>query len=221
MKNIKIIDKIDISINGLVSTCKRWKKENVFLRQGDADGACGLYCTFMALIMCGIVKRNEIIGIKSGNDDRFREFLSAFDNFSPLIKECTTARQLSSSVKNNFGEDITFRTTQTVGIELLEKLKKELLNDNPMIIGVNWPKGGGHWVLAVGIEYRILKNNEIAVDKIFLLDSLDEEPISSYWNKVILVDKNQEKYRWLSRENNENGFIDIELDYGIIIRKKD
>ena len=65
MKNIKIIDKLNITEEGLISLDDIDKKsQKVFLKQGDADGACGLYCTFMALLICGATTRKNGSGAK-------------------------------------------------------------------------------------------------------------------------------------------------------------
>ena len=43
----------------LISTNNKSDNE-VHLRQGDMDGACGPYCVAMALLMLGRMQRNEI-----------------------------------------------------------------------------------------------------------------------------------------------------------------
>ena len=50
MKKLFIIDSLDIDRGNIVAYNHK-AYEPVFLKQGDADGACGPYCVMMALIM--------------------------------------------------------------------------------------------------------------------------------------------------------------------------
>ena len=221
MKNIKIIDKLNITEEGLISLDDIDKKsQKVFLKQGDADGACGLYCTFMALLICGATTREKLVEVNLNENGSLTPLMNSFKKFSPLFKEGTTTFDLSKAIKKNFKEDITFTPKEEINSNLIDILKEELLNDNPMIVGVIFPSGIGHWVLAVGMEYTISSNQNINVNKIFVLDSLGEEPKYSYWNQVIIVGKNQNSYKWLTREDNVEGYFSIRLDEGITIEDK-
>lgn len=40
--------------------CPDGAQQAVFLRQGDADGACGVYSLLMALLICGLIDRTAI-----------------------------------------------------------------------------------------------------------------------------------------------------------------
>ncbi len=221
MKNIKIIDKLNITEEGLISLDDIDKSpQKVFLKQGDADGACGVYCTFMALLICGATTREKLVEVNLNENGSLNPLMNSFKKFSPLFKEGTTTFDLSKVIKKNFKEDITFTPKEEMNSNLIDILKEELLNDNPMIIGVIFPNGIGHWVLAVGMEYTISSNQNINVNKIFVLDSLGNEPKYSYWNQVITVGKNQNSYKWLTRENNGDGYFSIRLDEGITIEDK-
>lgn len=221
MKTIKIIDKIDINEDGLVALDDLNKiPQKIFLKQGDADGACGLYCTFMALLVCGVTTRENLLELNLNESGFSSSFMNSFKKFSPLFKEGTTTFDLSKAIKKNFKEDIAFTPKEEKNSNLIDILKEELLNDNPMIIGVMFPSGLGHWVLAIGMEYTVSSNGNINVNKIFVLDPSGNEPRYSYWNQVISVGKNQSSYKWLTREDNVDGYFSIRLDEGITIEDK-
>lgn len=42
---------------------KKGKTQLIHLQQGSLDGACGPYSLFMALIVCGLIDRNEITAL--------------------------------------------------------------------------------------------------------------------------------------------------------------
>ena len=64
MTKLIVIDPIDATHEG--PSVPILNSDNEFqllhLRQGDIDGACGPCCLFMALIICGVAKREEITG---------------------------------------------------------------------------------------------------------------------------------------------------------------
>ncbi len=231
MRYQKILSNLDITKDGLVAYVKENSKKNevVFLKQGDADRACGLYCALMSLIICGAISREDIITQK---DKNFRKFLKEFRDFTPLIREGTTATKISSAIKNTFNHEVSFKTKLAVNDELLEILKIQLSRDNPFILGVLWESindesQGGHWVLVTGVEYENLEGKNLEDDgskitKIFILDSLGDIPKYSYWNQIILVEKNKKlnKYKWLTKIGNNKGYESITLEHGIVVEDK-
>jgi hypothetical protein len=110
MRYIKIIDKIDINETGLVSAIEYENKNHkIFLRQGDMDAACGLYCTFMSLLICGLIDRDSITGMAFSDDKKIKNLWKEFNDYSPLIKEGTTSKKLSEAINVAFGEKIGIR----------------------------------------------------------------------------------------------------------------
>ncbi len=224
MKNIKIINKVDINEDGLVSTIGYENKNHkIFLRQGDMDAACGLYCTFMSLLICGLISRESITGMAFSDDKKIKNLWKEFSDYSPLIKEGTTSKKLSEAINIAFGEKIEFKKKRLQynkcpqNKKVLDAIKDEILSDNPIIIGVNWSKDSGHWVIVTGIEYTISNNGNYNINKIFILDPLRNEPKLSYWNQMILVSQNQLGYKCVVQDENADYFTKITLDDCILI----
>lgn len=62
MAEIKIINKVSLSQNGLVLS---GSKQLAHLRQGELDGACAVYSMMMCLVIEKIIKRNVIIVLRN------------------------------------------------------------------------------------------------------------------------------------------------------------
>ena len=60
MAEIKIINKVSLSQNGLVIN---GSKQLAHLRQGELDGACAVYSMMMCLVIEKIIKRNVITDV--------------------------------------------------------------------------------------------------------------------------------------------------------------
>ena len=101
--------------------------------------------------------------------------------------------------------------------KVLDVIKDEIENNNPIIIGVNWSKDSGHWIVVVGIEYTIKQNGNKNISKILALDPLIDEPKFSYWNQVILVTENQIGYKCIRKEGNNESFVKVSLDDCILM----
>jgi|GEM_PF-5652811 len=65
MTKLIVIDPIDATHEG--PSVPTLNSDNEFqllhLRQGDIDGACGPYCLFMALMICGVAKCNVLTSL--------------------------------------------------------------------------------------------------------------------------------------------------------------
>lgn len=221
MKNIKIIDKLEITDDGLVTN--EGNKCRVFLRQGDMDGACGIYSTFMSLLICGLIDRNNILGMEFEGDKNIKKLWKEFKDYSPLMKEGTKSKKISDAINLAFEEKIAFKNKRLQynkcpqNKKVLDVIKEEIENNNPIIIGVNWSKDSGHWIVVIGIEYTIKQNGNKNISKILALDPLMGEPRFSYWNQVILVTENQIGYKCIRKEGNNESFVKVSLDDCILM----
>ena len=220
-KHLKIINKLDISTNGLIAyNDDDGEEEKVFLKQGDMDGACGPYSALMSLIICGAVKRKAIVSLN--NTGKLKGFFNEFNDFTPLIRNGITSTKLSSIVKKTFGDEVSFKTKLKANEDLLDILIKTLLNENPLLLMVDWKDESYHFVVAVGMEYELLEDETYEIKKIFVLDPSGTEPKYAYWNQTIIVNKNDKKnpYKWLTSENNTKGYLSIKLNNGIVVEDK-
>lgn len=84
MASIKILDNIDITDDGL-----KMRNEQVFLHQGDIDGACGVYSLMMALIIEGAIKFKDMdLNAQEDKDQREakQKLFKAFTSDLGLIR---------------------------------------------------------------------------------------------------------------------------------------
>jgi len=101
----------------------------------------------------------------------------------------------------------------------VDLVKNALLNENPMLLMVDWKDGGYHFVVVVGMEYDIFEDETYKVNKLFILDPLGEEPKYTYWNQIITVGK-KNSYKWLTAKNNSKGYFSVGLNNGIVVEDK-
>ena len=67
MHMIQYLDLLDATDDGPMADFDKEEQE-VFLRQGDVDGACGPYCVLMALLTCGVAQRNNVTAERRAQD---------------------------------------------------------------------------------------------------------------------------------------------------------
>lgn len=161
----------------------------VHLRQGNMDGACGPYSLVSALITLGLLDREKIEDMYQW-DGRTREgkFRDAMYAFGPLISGGTNdydLEWLSSFFKTkNLQTDISFGSK----MEIFAGVCNALLEFKLPIIGVDWPGGGGHWMLVVGAQaYEDPDSGDKQMTHLLCLDPGSETPKTSLWNAVIEV----------------------------------
>jgi hypothetical protein len=59
MTEIIVIDPIDTTHEGPSAPGPSGQRQMIHLMQGSLDGACGPYSLMMALLICGVVDRNQ------------------------------------------------------------------------------------------------------------------------------------------------------------------
>ena len=113
------------------------------LQQSDIDGACGMHCALMALMLFGIVKRIELIDLSHARKKPLAELWRRTADYYFVGSK---PRQLQSA----FGP-----YKKSVSCRVLRKKNRaaQTLNtlqmDGVCIIGIN-TKDFSHWVLAIG-----------------------------------------------------------------------
>src|SRR5512147_2545150 len=96
MTEIYVIDPIDATHEGPSAIGPEGDRQMVHLMQGSLDGACGPYSLMMALLICGVVDRNE--AARYGAVDRrtsLGRLLAEWHRLGPLVKQGTDPVQLA------------------------------------------------------------------------------------------------------------------------------
>lgn len=161
--------------------------DEVHLRQGELDGACGPYCLVSALITLGVMSRETAQNMHtlkgSTRGGKFRDNLYAFGVYTQ---------------EGTYGDDLVWLTEnyKRVGLqaEHVTGTKKQIFIDiytaidegKLPIIGVRWPTLGGHWMLVVGYQ-GIEFEEDFQLTHLLCLDPGQEAPKASIWNAVVEV----------------------------------
>lgn len=221
MKIIKIIDALYIDENGVQAKTKNGKYQTVHLRQGDLDGACAVYSTMMILILIGVVKYNDIR--VSGNDYDKRYSIER------LKKELLEIRGLHREGNfffhqdyDNIKEMLQRSYSKLITVEHreenpIENIQEQIENNQPVLISFGLKGGGGHALVAVGIE---CDEESGQPTKILCLDPGYPTPRFTYWNSVIDLKENKGKmYNY--RNITESGVCQyVQLQDILIIAKR-
>ena len=163
------------------------ERQLVHLRQGDIDGACGPYCLFMALIICGVARRDEITGSPSilhGNKLLAKLFKSLADH-GVLIRNGMDTNDLVKVMNATYVNRVTTEPCHERGVKLKEFVVRNVCNNYPVILASNHDDSHGHWVLVVGLEYTLDTNGSEYLSRMLVLDPGKPAPEVSAWNGVI------------------------------------
>ena len=187
--------------------------QNVFLKQGSIDGACGPYSLLMGLLTLGVIGYDKVTSGQVNGNERLGKLLHKLNNeYFALFKNGTYLKDLEEIITETFGKIINIKTLDEKNKDVLNFTIEHLKQNHPTIIGVNF-EGGGHWMLAVGYETN--ENEEVI--RILTLDSSGENPIVSSWNSIInakTTKRGTYKYKWWTKTRN------IEFEQALTMWKK-
>ncbi|MEL4279872.1 MULTISPECIES: hypothetical protein [Shewanella] len=188
MKQIRILDRLELSFQGVKTT----DNEEVALRQGDMDGACGPYSVLMGLIYQGAVTRDEVTSLaRLDGRTRIGKFMNCLYEFNAMVRDGTDEDDLvrlgnyfkSSPYSQINIEPLKAKSTK----ELAHRTADAIDDDKPVLIWIDWQGGGAHWALVVGYEFVDSDDSGSIITKLLLLDPSEETPRLSHWNGVIHV----------------------------------
>lgn len=174
---IKIIDKVVMSSEGPITK----SGEFIHLRQGDMDGACGPYALMMSLIINGVLEREDATSLDYVDGrTRLGKFKNNLFAFGALCADGTTAFELEW-LTDCFQNKVVADKSEGLSTKKLTATVREYLDKNtPVILGVKWQGGGGHWVVVVGYE-----KIEDQLTKLLVLDPGYPQSNLCAWNSVI------------------------------------
>jgi|JI10StandDraft_1071094.scaffolds.fasta_scaffold11773_9 hypothetical protein len=158
------------SINGPVVN-----KTPLHLQQSDLDGACGPHCVLMALMLFGILSRDEVTAMSSSK----REPLANLWKRSSRYYFIGSGPRQLQSVLAPYSDLVTCKEAKKAP---LAQAAKTLLQDGVCIVGIS-NDDFSHWVLAVGIGGK----EDSDEDTLLILDpGLPPLPLLP-WNSTLSV----------------------------------
>ena len=163
------------------------------LRQGDGDGACGAYCAWMALMICGAVRREDVESLETDRRTRFGKFLKGIEEgaFGPFLRKGSHQDALAKLVNKSFGILVEATPCEDQSPAAVRQfIIQSLQDDAPVLVGVEGKKIS-HWLLGIGLELE----RGGRVRSILLLDPLSEAPPLCAWNAVLELRKGGRKHR--------------------------
>lgn len=199
MRSFKIIKYIDTTECGPESVIGNSSEEfqKVFLNQGSLDGACGPYSLFMALLVLGLLNRDDITDFRTDGRTKYGKIIKDFDNYPSLFRDGTTVRDLKKILDTHFRKEIKTNVEIGKNKDVIRFAKANLDLNNPTIIGVNF-KEGAHWMLAIGYEEL---DDEIV--RLLCLDPSNTITDHCPWNTILEAQKSQSgiyPYKWWGHE---------------------
>ena len=203
MKEIHIIDKIELSDSGLVV---KKSKQLAHLRQGDLDGACGVYSMMMCLIIEKIIKREVVTDVspslkRNTSDGRLvRKFLEN----QGMIVNGYELEPLVADLQNAFKKKV---NAVYIGDDnILEAIIEQLDYNHPVEIGFSRLKTYGHLVVAIGY---MMDNN---FTDLYCLDPGYPMEKGQMWNNVLRINTTSfAKFNCLNMQENRKVFVEAAM----------
>lgn len=184
MTEIYVIDPIDATHEGPSALGPDGNRQMVHLMQGSLDGACGPYSLMMALLICGLVDRND--AARYGAVDRrtsLGRLLSEWHRLGPLVKAGTDPVQLATLLENTYGKHLHLEFAGGSGAQIRDFVEKQVGQNRPVLMTLNYPDGG-HWVVVIGLEYQ-LEGIDRRLCRFLVLDPAHPASPVCAWNGVI------------------------------------
>lgn len=193
-----IIDKLKLDHKGLRVKDETGKWVPLHHKQGELDGACGVYSCLMALLSLGYIDYADIkVDVESKRISRKTnkgKMLSKLIEQQGLLREGYLTSTLAKDIRYFCSDlDVHYHKKEEIAINEIQEF---LMNDMPVVIGITAPRMD-HFILAVGLEYEETVENEQTcweMKKILCLDPGSELDISTYWNCIIDVEKRNKGY---------------------------
>lgn len=192
MFTAKFIKNIFFNAESIKAFGRSGKLTRVFAQQGDLDGSCSIYSLMMMLIFHKKLDWEDLTKSEPAKRNNFvdsiqREFLYTFkgvcvgghvmDEISDKLNLCF-GRNLSEVFTTR--ENASNRVSRRV---LHEKIRAQLDNRKPVLLGFRRTSGTGHSVVAIG--YRREAWHRL---RLFCLDPGRLLPFMQVWNNIIDID---------------------------------
>lgn len=168
--------------------------DEIHLRQGDLDGACGPYCLAMALISLELVDRETLISGSHHGNTKIAKLIRTLEERKGdyFFRNGTFNKDLDEAIKFSFGRDIEmeyFSKNEANGLrgqDFRDFANFFVKDENivlPVMLAITYGKNApwAHWVLVVGHEAT-----SDGKQRYLVLDPGSEKPRSGEcWNATI------------------------------------
>ena len=180
----QLIPQILLTSTGAVSN-KDGAPQEIHLRQGSADGACGAYSVMMTLLILGQLDYEQVTAL-SRLDRRTRpgRLQTGLEKYPGLFQQGLDGHDISVLL-HNFNQVLATEEEKQPE-NCWQFILDHLEQDHPVIIGLQCD-GFGHWMVIVGTE----TDTKGKVTRLLALDSTANAPDVCPWNAFITPRKNK------------------------------
>ena len=189
----------------------------VFFKQGDLDGACGVYSFLMALAIMGTFEPGKVLtptmDLLTNKEKAFIREL----NKHGLYRKGLSGKELKSILETAFNSSLNVVYRQNIELEMsLQETIDHLDEAEPVILGlINQKRDFYHWVLAVGYQ-----NDDLGeVSSLMTLDPAASEPWLGYWNGILNLSGDGNALSYLT-DSTEGGEMPVDLEDTVYITLK-
>lgn len=161
--DITLLENLFLTPEGLISLNDgrlNDRDQRVHFRQGDLDGACGIYALMSALVAGGALTRRDVLGIWDNTPDYRTKFGKSIVDIEALTQNGLDDREIIkifNGIKSLkiFERKATLRNFDAEIIDIKGKETKLVIEDAlgenmPCILRLDWEGGGAHWVTTIG-----------------------------------------------------------------------
>lgn len=123
-------------------------------RQGDLDGACGLYALMMGLNLCGYVDCDTSFANEPDRRTQLGKLYKHFEDYPALFSGGSYIEDLKEIVDKAYGRKIKTEFHEGNNKSIIRFTVSHLMEGHPVLLGIRAPGGADHAVLACGLEFE-------------------------------------------------------------------
>ena len=214
MRSIHIISKLILSNDSLQAKDSNGIFDKISLQQGSIDGACSVYSLMMNLLILEQISFNDIQVYQKPDDKETRQLCKRLFEENGMHHDGQSFYRIQRILNESFSNRATCYHPKATHKQAIPLIVNHLKSDLPVIISIEYDKGGAHALLCVGYE-----GTEKKVSKLFCLDPSSQKINNCYWNTIIDLqpDTNRRKYPYHYITTDFNIKEDVRLDDILIL----
>jgi hypothetical protein len=198
------------------------RDQPVHLRQGSLDGACGPYSLFMAMIVCGLVDRDDLLAVRR-RDGRTRlgRVMRRLDEVGAFFQGGLDEEGLRRALVAACGKRFEFQhglTAMFSGRDTPTFVREHVEASRPVLLKLAWgddDAAGAHWVVVIGLEYERWSDEGRELCRFLVLDPEAPAPTVCAWNGVVDARPSRGGYWWWTARRA------VRLDAAFAVRGRD
>jgi hypothetical protein len=221
MPEIHVIEPISWEGGGPVAKGPGGRPQQVSLHQGELDRACGVYSLLMALLVWGVVDRDDLVGHAYDRRERLGRFMEQVRTlFSGLIVEGTQMDELRDLVAETFHTKLDWEYLPCSGSSVRRFAHAHLTQERPVILGLR-SGSTAHAVLAIGYEAGGPDGASAPPRRFLLLDPSRSDRHVGPWNASVrtIADPGPRPYRFTGGDDNVE--VAVSFDTALAVWPRD